>query len=151
MVPINHCTESDMYQRLASSYTHLSSRMLCASAKMQGMRLTGELLGCHGCSISKGFEVKAPNTTSYCRADRYLGLVIIDLSGLPSGKSADGVANGMLVKNCNSCMCCIGFQKAKDETSAIFFMILARHSGCLNRVQHVRTANGTEFNCAAFR
>ena len=45
-----------------------------------GVKLTGTLKPCEGCSIAKGLRAPIPKSTS-CRSTERLGRVFVDLSG----------------------------------------------------------------------
>ena len=77
--PLKHSKEVDI-NHLHVSLAHAHASVLKATAKQQGIRLTGELVSCSACSLTKGHRAPTPHHATR-RATQPLGRVHIDTAG----------------------------------------------------------------------
>ena len=132
------------------SFGHAHEAALRATCRQMGLKCSGVLLPCEGCSRAKGIGKAVPRSTAP-RAVRPLQYVATDLAGPHSFRSYGGAQYTMLVTDMFSGFSWIYFLKEKHEAACHFSMFLTDVSWYPGRVEVVRTDNGGEFVGEEFR
>ena len=111
------------------SYGHLHEALLHDTARQLGVKLTGELQPCSGCSMGKGLRKAIPSTTT-TRATK-LERVFIDLSGKKSVASIGGSHYCMIIGDDYTRFTWVHFLKKKSDSGKVFenFLGAVRHHG----------------------
>ena len=131
------------------SYGHLHEGLLYDTAKQLGVKLTGELQPCAGCSLGKSLRKAIPSTTT-SRATSKLERVYVDLTGKKHVATLGGNHYALIIRDCFTRFTWLFFLKHKSEAAESFerFLGLVREHGS---VMKVRSDEGGEFTGKAFR
>ena len=130
------------------SQGHMHEDLLCKTAKQIGVKLSGEVVPCQGCSEAKGIR-KPIKPFTYTRATKPAERCFVDLSGTKSViKSMGGKEYVMIVRYDYSQFTRVFFLRTKDETATYFSKYLAEIAP--RKVEVVRSDGGGEFSKGAF-
>ena len=127
-------------------YAHSHEGLLRTTAKRLGIKLTGSLDACTGCSMSKAIRKGIARETK-CRSDKKLGRVYVDLGGKKAVVSIGGKYYPMIVKDDFTRRAWIYFLRSKSDAASAFrsFLASVRADGIPSLVEIVRSDNGGEF------
>ena len=130
------------------SQGHMHEDLLCKTAKQIGVKLSGEVVPCQGCSEVKGIR-KPIKPFTYTRATKPAERCFVDLSGTKSViKSMGGKEYVMIVRDDYSQFTRVFFLRTKDETATYFSKYLAEIAP--RKVEVVRSDGGGKFSKGAF-
>ena len=120
--------------------------MLKATAKQHGIRLTGELVSCSGCSRAKGHRAPTPHHATR-RATQPLGLVHIDTAG-PYPTSLGGSRCVVIFVDSASRL-----QRpygVREKSAAAILSVVKRFVADMGVPRAFRTDNGTQYSNSMF-
>ncbi|CAN0297573.1 unnamed protein product, partial [Scytosiphon promiscuus] len=143
---MQHIDINDLHVSLAHSH----AVTLRETARQMGIKVTGDLVPCAGCSQAKGRKMPVPWSTR-CRAKKPLERLFVDLSG-QKHPSTGGFQYLMMIVDDFSRFGWTYFLKKKSDVPAVFGKFLSdiRALGTPSVVECVRSDNGTEFTKAEF-
>ena len=129
------------------SYGHAHEALLRETAKRMGVKLSGTLKPCSGCSLGKGLRKGIPSSTS-TRAVKKLGRVFVDVSGPKPIPSIGGNNYTCLIRDDFTRMTWVYFLRKKSDATEAFKQFLAdvRADGVPSTVEVVRSDGGGEFS-----
>ena len=143
--PLKHGKEVHI-NHLHVSLAHAHASVLKATAKQHGIRLTGELVSCSGCSRAKGHRVPTPHHAAR-RATQPLGLVHIDTAG-PYPTSLGGSRYVvMFVDSASRLQRPYG---VREKSPAANLSVVKRFVADMEVPRAFRTDNGTEYSNSMF-
>ena len=126
-----------------ASQAHANASRLKATAKSMGVKLTGTLTQCQGCSVAKGLRAPIPKSTT-SRSTERLGRVFIDLSGRKEIAAPGGKRYAMVLRDDFSRYSWVYYLESKSDAHKALRRFLAdvRNEGS---VKIIRTDGGAEF------
>ena len=140
--PLKHGKEVDI-NHLHISLAHAHASVLKATAKQDGIRLTGELVSCSACSRAKGHRAPTPHLATR-RATQPLGFVHIDTAG-PYPTSLGG--SRYVVMFVDSLQRPYG---VREKSAAAILSVVKRFVADMGLLRAFRTDNGTEYSNSMF-
>ena len=126
---------------LRAFLAHAHASVLQATARQHGFRLTGELVSCSACSMTKGNRARTAHHTT-ARAKRLMELVHIDTAG-PSPASLGGSRYVvMLVDSASRLQRPYG---TRDKSAAATLAVVKRFIADMGIPRAFRSDNGAEY------